>query len=432
MLPQLHAISWNLTRRCNLRCGHCYLDADLLDGRRVDELSTDECRRVIDQIREVNQSPFLILTGGEPLLRPDLPDIAEYASSLGAYVVVGTNGLLLTDAVVVRLREAGVKGLGVSLDAASPPVHDSLRGMPGAWERAVAGIKQAAAQGMPFAVQTTVTRENAGDLDRIAELAESLGATALNVYFLVCTGRGQEMSDLTPGEYERVLGRLYDLHGRFGGRMLVTAKCAPHFRRVVFDRDPASPLMKTYQGGCPAGTHYIRITPAGDVTPCPYMPESVGNIRRTQFRVMWESSPTFASLRQPDLRERCDLCEFRTVCGGCRARALAETGNMLGTDPWCAYEPGRRRIEDVVLPREETLGQPVMRSLEWSADAIERLERVPSFARGMVAASVERYAAEHGRDVVTAELMAEVKTRLIGDGKGMPAFLRAAREAREE
>lgn len=427
MVPQLHAISWNITRRCNLRCAHCYLDADFLEGRRVDEKSTEDCFRIVDQIRDANPNPFLILTGGEPLLRPDVFDIAAYASDRGAYVVVGTNGIALTEKSIGRLKRAGVKGAGVSLDSTDSRVHDAFRGVMGAWDLTMSGIRRLAAGGMPFAVQMTVTETNAGEIETMADLAHSAGATALNVYFLVCTGRGQEMTDLSPEAYERILTRLYDLYERYEGRMLVTAKCAPHFRRFVYERNPSSPLMKTYQGGCPAGTHYARITPSGDVTPCPYMADPVGNLKEFSFVDLWRNAPAFVRLRDPILRDRCGICEFRTVCGGCRARALSKTGDMLGTDPWCTYAPGKRKMEEVVLSRETALGQPVAFSISWTPEARERLERIPSFARGMVVASVERYAAERAVPVVTPELMAEAKERLIGDGRGVPAFLKAGR-----
>ena len=208
MNSQLHAVSWNVTRRCNLRCAHCYLDADFLEGRRADEQSTEDCFRIIDQIREANPNPFLILTGGEPLLRPDVFEIAAYASDRGAYVVVGTNGIALTEKSIDRLKRAGVKGAGVSLDSTDSRVHDAFRGVMGAWDLTMSGISRLAAAGMPFAVQMTVTETNAGEIATMADLAHSAGATALNVYFLVCTGRGQEMTDLSPEAYERILARL--------------------------------------------------------------------------------------------------------------------------------------------------------------------------------------------------------------------------------
>ena len=423
MEPRTHAISWNITQRCNLRCAHCYLDAAHRSGRRTEELSTEACLRVVDQIARVTPGTFLILTGGEPLLRPDLYEIAAHAAARGCFVVVGSNGLALTPKAVRRLQASGVQGVGISLDASEPKVHDAFRGVPGAWEQTVRAARVLRDEDMPFLIQTTVTQQNHRDLEAVAELACHLGAQALNVYFLVCTGRGQEMTDLSPQAYEATLERVYALSRRYGERMWVTAKCAPHFRRVVHRHDPNSPLMKTYQGGCPAGTHYARITPAGEVTPCPYIPTVAGSLKQQDFRAIWADSPLMHSLRQPALRERCGVCEYRSVCGGCRARALAAKGDLLADDPWCTHVP-QPRAAPVSLPEEQTLGAKVRYGMPWTPEARQRLERVPGFARSMVVRSVEAFAREQGHTRVTPELMQEAKARLIGDGRGIPAFLR--------
>ena len=275
-----YVVSWNLTYRCNLACEHCYLDAggkpllgedDAFADRR--ELSTEECFRVVDEIAAFAPESVTILTGGEPLLRRDIIEIIRYAASKDLWVVVGTNGVKITENLARILQSEGVRGLSLSLDALDPDAHDRFRRVRGAWKNTVEGARILHATGLPFIVQTTVGKHNVPELPELARFAYSeLGAKVWNLYFLVPTGRGGFVSDMSQAEYDDVLADLFRLQAEYRDRMLVNAKCAPHYVRTVLERDPESPFLKTYTGGaggCPAGTHYMGIRPNGDVHSVP-------------------------------------------------------------------------------------------------------------------------------------------------------------------
>ncbi len=410
----LHAISWNLTARCNLRCGHCYLDARTLDGAK--QASTAECLHVVGQLAEVNPNLLLILTGGEPLLRPDLMVISRAAATIGMAVVVGTNGTLLSARLAGALRENGIRGVGISLDAARrPELHDRLRGRTGAWQGAVNGLRAAAEAGLEIAVHTSVFRWNRDEIPAIGELAAQLGARAWNVYFLVCTGRGQELTDLTAEEYEAQLHQLKKIQRALSDRLLVAVRCAPHYGRVVA-QDPLPMLpFHAYPSGCPAGIHYARIGPGGEVTPCPYMPLEAGRLSEQTFREIWQESPLLLRLRDREhLGGKCGECFYRDECGGCRARALAVCGDPMGEDPSCSYrhEPAKEACGRT----EPTFALPPECTMRWSDEARERLERAPSFVRGLVVRRVEEEARRRGVAEVTAEIMQAVRERTMAAG----------------
>ena len=221
-------ISWNITKRCNLRCGHCYLDASELESDKG-ELSTKEALKLIDDIAFLAPGAMLILTGGEPLTRSDLFDLAGYATDKGLSVVLGTNGTLLTEEIVLKLKEKGVKGVGLSLDSLNPFSHDKFRGLEGAWDRTVKGAEILNKHGIEFQFQLSVTKDNCNEVESIVEFAYEKGAKAMNVFFLVCTGRGQEMTDIAPQQYEKALIKLSDLDKKYAGKMMVRGRCAPHF-----------------------------------------------------------------------------------------------------------------------------------------------------------------------------------------------------------
>lgn len=426
-----HVIAWNLTRRCNLECAHCYIAA----GPRAaagGELGTTACLSIVDEILAVNPAPLLILSGGEPLLRPDLETIAAYASGRGATVVVGTNGTLLTGARIAALKAAGVTGVAVSVDSLEARRHDAFRHGHGAFEATAAAVERLRQARLDFIVQAAVHRGNRGELAALVGWAAERGATSFNAYFLVATGRGARLTDLAPAEYEDALVELVAHHRRLMGRMMVRAKCAPQFMRLVHQLAPGSPLLD-YETRCPCGTQYCRITPAGELTPCPYNPTVAGDLRVQSFGEVWREAPLFAALRGavpgsprsapgPALSGKCGRCEYRAVCGGCRARALAVTGDLFAADPSCAYEP----TGDVplVMPRAVTYGAAPVRAMRWHPDAEARMSRIPSFVRAVVARRLEEYAREHGRDEVTLDLMAEVRRAMPVDfSQRRPFFL---------
>ncbi len=421
-----YVISWNLTKRCNLRCSHCYLDASFLSGDIVDELSLAECRKLIDQMAEVNPNACLILTGGEPLLREDIYEIASYANNKGFMVVMGTNGLLLNDTTVPKMLDAGIKGIGVSLDSIHPEVHDRLRGLPGSWEKAVKGIETAKKHNLDFQIQTTVTKENFEEISEMIDFSHKLDATGFYLFFLVCTGRGEKMSDITPEQYEEVLSYVYKVHGNYNG-MMVRAKCAPHFKRIAYQIDKNSPLLKGYVGGCRAGTNYCRITPEGEITPCPYMPGGVGNIKNLSFNDIWSDSELFQQLRHPKYEGKCEYCEFKLLCGGCRARALAESNNVLGEDPWCSYEPekGNKHVINIATAIQFGLENKSSHEntdnsngLSWTPEAQERLKKIPFFARGIAKQGLEKHAIENNIKLITPELMDDIRSKFASSFGG--------------
>jgi AdoMet-dependent heme synthase len=418
-----HVVAWNLTQRCNLACAHCYISAG--DWHASDgDLTTAECHRIADEILALNPTPMFVLSGGEPLLRDDLEAIAEHSAARGATVVVGTNGTLLTDTRVASLRDAGVQGFALSIDSLDPRYHDRFRHGTGALAQTLAAVDRLIAHELDFLVQTTVTRGNRGELASIAAWAAERGAVAFNVYFLVATGRGDGMPGLDPAANEAVLAELVELETTYRGRMMVRSKCMPALMRHVAERAPASPLMN-YQTRCPCGVHYCRITPEGRVTPCPYTPVVAGDLRTQSFADVWWRSPVFRSLRDGEPGGKCGRCEYRELCGGCRARAYAATGDLMAEDGSCAYEPSG--TIPVVRPRRDAAyGQPAEPELEWDEDARARMDRVPSFVRGVVTKRVETFARERGHPRVTLEVLAEVRESMPVDFSGRkPFFLRS-------
>jgi radical SAM protein with 4Fe4S-binding SPASM domain len=431
-----HVVAWNLTRRCNLACAHCYISAGSWHAA-AGELPTTACLDILDQILEVNPAPMLILSGGEPLLRDDLETLAERAAAGGATVVVGTNGTRLTDARIRSLMDAGVQGVAVSIDSLEARYHDRFRHAAqraGTWDGSLhqepstalqdtlAAVERLRAHRLDFVIQTTVTAGNRHEVAKIAAWSAEMGAVSFNLYFLVSTGRGEGMRGLTPAENDEVLKELVALEREHRGRMMVRSKCQPQLMRHVLESDADSPLL-SYATRCPCGVHYCRITPEGKVTPCPYSPAVAGDLLQHSFREIWERSSVFLSLRHGDLGGRCGRCEYRQVCGGCRARAQAETGDLLGEDPSCFYQPTGDR--PLVEPRRQvTYGSAAATALPWTPEARAKLQRIPSFVRGVVSERVERFAAERGYEVVDAQVMAEVRKAMPVDfSKRLPFFL---------
>lgn len=401
-------VALNLTRRCNLRCAHCYLDAGKRCKGAPEELVTDEVETLLDGIAALDSKTMVVLTGGEPLLRPDLLVLSEYASRLGLAVVVGTNGTLLDRAAVGRLRDAGVHAVGISLDSLDPAYHDAFRGRPGAWERTLRGIEACRRGGLMFQIHFSVTDDNADELDAMIGFARAVGAVALNVFFLVCTGRGESVTNISHAVYERVLRRVLKA-AHEERELVVRAKCAPHFQRLVLQLSPELPITPAHgyeASGCLAGTRYCRVTPEGEVTPCPYMQVSVGSVRTSGFPRLWQEAPLFRLLREPNLVGRCGACEYAKVCGGCRARAFAMLGDVMGEDGLCDYRPqGGVRIE----PRRDT-GPAVA----WTPEALERLGRVPPFVRRFVRERAEAHVRALGETAVRPSHLHALARRRFG------------------
>ncbi len=342
-------VSWNVTLRCNLKCSHCYINAGEIENR--NELSTDGAKMLIHQIAEVSK-PLLILSGGEPLLREDIFEIIRYGADRGLRMGMGSNGMLIDDEVARRLKDAGMWTVAISLDSSIPERHDEFRGVKGCWENAVNAIEALKKSGIHVQVNSTVTRQNYDEVDEIMSLAENLGVENFHLFFLVPTGRGTEINDITPRMYEDMITSTLAKTSKHD--LNIKPSCVPQFMRVAKEQGVD---MTRWIRGCVAGLYYCRIYPSGEVTPCPYMPLNLGNIREKSFKDIWFNSEVFIALRDFDrLKGKCGVCEYRDVCGGCRARAYGvstefmdfcgalheptETGgDYLAEDPWCIYQP---------------------------------------------------------------------------------------------
>jgi len=347
-VPKPALISWNVTFRCPLRCPHCYIDASEGDNRA--ELDTTDALKVIDQIAGLG-TRVLILSGGEPLMRADIFELAAYARQCGLHVSMGTSGILIDDEVAIRMKEAGIRKAAISLDSTDPAMHDRFRGLPGAWNRTVEGIRACLRQGIGVLVNITILRENYRQVAEIISFCEDLGVTEFQLFFLVPTGRGTEVDDISPEMYETIIHSVMDKTA--SGTVTIRPTCAPQYTRIRAQLG----MEQAAFPGCLAGKLYCRIYPTGDVTPCPYLPLTIGNVTRTPLTEIWQNSGVLNNLRNPDLLEgKCGACEFRRVCGGCRARAygLHRTagnscgkldepgdlaGNYLAEEPWCSYVP---------------------------------------------------------------------------------------------
>lgn len=345
---------WETTAACNLKCIHCRAMAT--ENRDAEELSPEQS---IDLLRSIASfaRPVVVLSGGEPLVRPDIYDIASFGTQLGLKMVLATNGTTLDTASAHRLKDAGIQRVSVSIDGSDSAGHDAFRGVPGAFDSALSGIESLKGVGMPFQINTSVTRANLGRLPQILEMTKSLGACALHLFLLVPTGCGKQIAEdemIEPIDYERVLNWLYDSSRT--ASIDLKATCAPHYFRIV--RQQASAESREQKAeitmhplhaetkGCLAGSAVCFVSHKGDVYPCGYLPVSAGNVLHTPLQRIWEESELFKQLRDPSLLTgKCGGCQFIRVCGGCRARAYAETGDYLSQEPYCAYEPRKAHVQ---------------------------------------------------------------------------------------
>lgn len=337
----LRLVAWEITRRCNLACVHCRASAtgETYPG----ELDTQECKQLLQELVRVG-APTVILTGGEPLLRPDLIDIARYGTGLGLKMVMATNGTLLTKETVDKLKSAGIARVSVSIDGPSAQEHDRFRGVSGAFAAAVRGIDVLKAGGMEFQINTTITDQNFSSLERIHELAVQLGAKAHHIFLLVPVGRGKDLAEETihPAAYDKALIWFADHAAHCPIELKAT--CAPHFFRIYRERGGkrnAHPMTR----GCLGGVSFCFISHRGDVQPCGYLEIPCGNMRETPFHRIWEDAEVFRRLRNTAAYTgKCGPCEFNAVCGGCRARAFEATGDFMGDEPLCTYHPKRSAL----------------------------------------------------------------------------------------
>ena len=345
-VPPLRMIAWEVTRSCNLNCIHCRAAAER--GPYPGELGTEEALRLIDEIVSFSQ-PVVILTGGEPLLRPDIYDLARYGTQQGLRMVMAPNGTLLDAEKAARLKASGIQRVSISLDGAAAETHDRFRQVEGAFTGALRGIQFLKEAGLEFQINTTVTQRNFQELPEILDLAVKLGAVAHHIFLLVPIGRGKEMKGEAIGgkEYEKILHWFYDQRGK--APLQLKATCAPHYYRILRQRAreegkkviPQTHGLDAMTRGCLGGIGFLFISHVGDVQPCGYLEAFSGDVKRQRLRDIWESSPVFRQLRDfSAYRGRCGRCEYMRVCGGCRARAYERSGDFMAEEPLCIYQPG--------------------------------------------------------------------------------------------
>lgn len=347
--PPLRMVAWEITRACNLACKHCRAEARMEPYE--DELTTSEAKNLIDSFAEMGK-PVIIFTGGDPMTRPDVYELIEYASGKGLDCAFAPNGTLIDENNVLKIKSSGVKRCSISIDGPDAATHDSLRGVPGAFDASVRGIELLKKRDIPFQINTTVTKNNLGFFKDIFALCERLGAVAWHIFLLVPMGRGASMADqvISAREYEEVLNWFYDF--RKTTKMSLKATCAPHYYRIMRQRakEENSPVTQETFGldartrGCLGGTGFCFISHRGQAQPCGYLELNCGNVRETPFPEIWKNSEIFRKLRDQEAFEgKCGICEYHKVCGGCRARAYSMTGNYLREEPLCQYVPIKAR-----------------------------------------------------------------------------------------
>ena len=344
--PPLRMIAWEVTRNCNLNCVHCRASAD--QGPHPNELSLEECFGVIDNVASFSK-PVIILTGGEPLLRPDIFEIAAYGDSKGLRMVMAVNGTLVTPDIIRRLRTAGIRRISVSLDGPNATRHDAFRQVVGAYDQALQGIEYAKQGGLEFQINTTITKRNLTELQEIYDTVTKIGAVAHHIFVLVPTGRGELLAqeeNLTPEEYDRVLEWFCDQEKT--SPLELKATCAPQYYRMRRERlskeerdgSASSSGFAAKTRGCLGGTAFCFISNTGTASPCGYLELDCGNVREQPLSHIWAHSEVFQRMRNfKGYEGKCGSCQYVRVCGGCRARAYYATGSYIGEDPLCTYEP---------------------------------------------------------------------------------------------
>lgn len=332
-VPPVRVLAWELTRACNLSCPYCRASA----GRKAPgELSTARALDALDQFARLGR-PLLIVSGGEPLMRPDLFEIIDRAVAMGFPTALATNGTLIEDCLAERLKAAGLRRVSVSLDYPDARRHESVRGE-GSFDAAWRGIESLKSREVSFQINMTVGPENAGEMGAMRDLAEKMGADAFHLFFVVEVGRARgARQGLAPAEYERVLNEAAVLEST--SRLPMRITCAPQYRRIRRERGLGERAGRG-SSGCMAGRGFLFVSATGEVKPCGYFDLVVGRVDEGPLDQLWREAEVFRLLRQPEtFGGKCGICVYRESCGGCRARAYAETGDFLREDPACVYNP---------------------------------------------------------------------------------------------
>ncbi|MEX0912250.1 MAG: TIGR04053 family radical SAM/SPASM domain-containing protein [Gemmatimonadota bacterium] len=354
-----YLVIWETTRACDLACKHCRAEA--VTRRHPLELRTDEAKRLMDNVRRFGH-PLFVLTGGDPLKRPDTVELVRYGASIGLRMAMTPSGTpLMTPEILAELADAGLSRLAVSLDGSTRVIHDRFRGVAGSYDWTLKMIRTARELGLSTQINTTVARHNVSDFENLIDLMTDLGIALWSIFFLVPTGRAKSEDIATPEEFERIFNRMYDLSKTAPFDIKSTA--APQFRRVVLQRQvrerrarerAAAPDPLTggvgfsladgvgRAKGVNDGNGFLFVSHTGDLYPSGFLPVSGGNVRWDDLVDIYRNHALFRALRDPDaLKGKCGVCEYREVCGGSRARAYALTGDPLEAEPFCTHVPTR-------------------------------------------------------------------------------------------
>jgi radical SAM protein with 4Fe4S-binding SPASM domain len=334
---------WEMTSACNLHCIHCHASG----GKPADdELTTEEAMRLLDQLAQVSEFRMMAFTGGEPLVRPDLFELLAYSRGLGFTNTLATNATLINDAVARRLRQCGVVIAAVSLDGFGAATHDYVRGQPGVFEATLRGMRALRRAGILLHINITAMEYNLDQLEPMTALVDELGAGILLMYQLVPVGRGRGIGKavLDLGANERLIR--FMAQAQRDTRAIMEPVAGPQYwpfllQQAGIDDGPLLRLAETVFHGCSAGRGFVYIKPNGEVWPCPFVEVSCGTVRHRPFPTIWATSPVFQDLRQREerLKGQCGACTYRRLCGGCRGRAWATTGDYLAEDPSCFIHP---------------------------------------------------------------------------------------------
>ncbi|MFZ2070496.1 MAG: radical SAM protein [Halobacteriota archaeon] len=322
-------IIWAVTKRCNLRCKHCSIsDED------PEELSTEEGFRLIEDAAKLGPVKFGF-TGGEPLLREDIYDLIEYAASFEMQVVMATNGTLITNEVAKRLKKAGLERAAMSIDAIGS-AHDAFRGVNGAFKKMLHGMKACEKEELAVQFFTTVTRDNYSEIPKIIKFADELKLWRIYLIYLIAVGRGKAISEACLSTDENMAFLDYTVNTQKKVNTWLKPICNPQYWAYLKDKGLVESDAGITFTGCTAGITRFHIFPDGDVTPCAYLPVKAGNIRDTSFLEIIHNSEMFKALRARELKGQCATCKYKKICGGCRSRAYAISGDYLGEDPVCS------------------------------------------------------------------------------------------------
>lgn len=340
-------MAWETTLKCNMNCVHCRSSSEIDSPEGV--FTLEKCKSFLDSIASF-ASPVIVLSGGEPLIREDIFDIAQYGTDKGFRMAMATNGALVTDEVCEKMLASGIKIVSLSLDGSNKEIHDDFRGQVGAFEAVMNAAELFNKYGIKFIVNSSFTKRNQADIKNVYELAKSLGATAWYMFLIVPTGRGEDiMKELVSKEdYEDILNWHYDME-KDENEILVRPTCAPQYYRIWNERskedgtDGSRRSLSFSTGGgkgCIAGQSICFVNSDGDVYPCSYFPVSAGNIFEKPLKEIWDGAELFNDMRNfKEYEGTCGSCKYLGVCGGCRARAYAVDGSYMAQEPFCDYIP---------------------------------------------------------------------------------------------